>query len=101
MISDYLHIHQRSTKFDVGVDLGAYSLGLSVNRDVDEVYKSITAKGQAVGNTLSNVFKTGLKDEGIFQVCLNPGGECLKPRHHQHSCLSRSSAQFLQLPRMP
>merc|ERR1719312_633219 len=47
--SDYLHIHQRSTKFDVGVDLGAYSLGLSVNRDVDEVYKSITAKGQAVG----------------------------------------------------
>ena len=67
MILDYLHIHQRSTKFDVGVDLGAYSLGLSVNRDVDEVYKSITSKGQAVGKTFSKTFKQGSRMEAFYR----------------------------------
>ena len=43
-------MYQRSTSFDVGVFTDDFSLGLSYHKDVEEVYKSITATGQAVGN---------------------------------------------------
>ena len=42
-------MYQRSTSFDVGVFTDDFSLGLSYHKDVEEVYKSITATGQAVG----------------------------------------------------
>ena len=55
-------MYQRSTSFDVGVFTDDFSLGLSYHKDVEEVYKSITATGQAVGklicyNNLRNFFK--------------------------------------------
>ena len=48
-VSEYFHMYQRSTSFDVGVFTDDFSLGLSYHKDVEEVYKSITATGQAVG----------------------------------------------------
>ena len=45
-------MYQRSTSFDVGVFTDDFSLGLSYHKDVEEVYKSITATGQAVGKLI-------------------------------------------------
>lgn len=46
---EYYHTYMRSTKFDVGVDVGVFSVGLGYHKDVNEVYKAITTKGQAIG----------------------------------------------------
>ena len=52
LVSEYFHMYQRSTSFDVGVFTDDFSLGLSYHKDVEEVYKSITATGQAVGKLI-------------------------------------------------
>ena len=57
-VSEYFHMYQRSTSFDVGVFTDDFSLGLSYHKDVEEVYQSITATGQAVGKLIwyNNLF---------------------------------------------
>ena len=51
LVSEYFHMYQISTSFDFGVFTDDFSLGLSYHKDVEEVYKSITATGQAVGKS--------------------------------------------------
>eukprot|EP00927_Polykrikos_kofoidii_P033917 TRINITY_DN28755_c0_g1_i1.p1 TRINITY_DN28755_c0_g1~~TRINITY_DN28755_c0_g1_i1.p1 ORF type:complete len:1451 (-),score=180.91 TRINITY_DN28755_c0_g1_i1:162-4514(-) len=47
--TSYFHMHQESTRFDVGFKTSNFSLGLSYHKDVREVYEAITSRGQAVG----------------------------------------------------
>ena len=49
---EYVYMYQRSTSFDVGVHTDDFSLGLAYHKDVEQVYKSITATGQAVGKVI-------------------------------------------------
>ena len=63
-------MYQRSTSFDVGVFTDDFSLGLSYHKDVEEVYKSITATGQAVGKLIcyNNLRSHLFFKQNVFKV---------------------------------
>lgn len=81
---EYVYMYQRSTSFDVGVQSDDFSLGLSYHKDVEQVYKSITATGQAVGAKLYDLvcFVNTIKTT-CLQEYLRLGGVCMKWQHLQ------------------
>ena len=70
LVSEYFHMYQRSTSFDVGVFTDDFSLGLSYHKDVEEVYKSITATGQAVGKLIcyNNLRSRLFFKQNVFKI---------------------------------